>query len=129
MNEYKMSKPKVHAFLSQNFDAMTSLTLLETQTTGTLDFTAWEMLLEVEYGVDEPLMGIVKGEKGFVRGVSLQWWRWEGGGDDGEEKEKGEEAEEMLREDRLEHWRIVREHDYMIPLKKGNVGVAERLFG
>jgi hypothetical protein len=118
MNEYRMDKPAFHKSMTQNFRAMKSLKLLETQTTGTLDFTAWEMLLEVEYGVDEPLLGIKMGEKGYVRGVSLQWWRWEG----------GHAGEDRLSEEAIENWRIVREHDYMIPLKEDNVGVRERLF-
>lgn len=125
MNEYNLSKPAFHTFMAQSFAGMKSLKILETQTTGTLDFTAWEMLIEIESDVDEPLLNIKRGQKSYVRGVSLQWWRWEGGSlEDG----GGDEEERKLSEEGLEGWKIVREHDYMVALRGGNVGVGERLF-
>lgn len=104
--------------LGQSFEAMKSLKVLESSTTGDADFTTWEMLIELEYGIDEPRMGIIKGKKAFVRGVSILWWQWEGEG-----TWNGD-----IEGDGFRGWKIVREHDYMVTLKDGATGADARIF-
>lgn len=119
LDEFKMDATKSQAVLGGAFDAMESMKVLESSTTGTAEFTTWEQLSEVVYGIDEPKLGIVKGQKAFIRGVSILWWRWEGPGTwDGN-----------VEGDSLRGWKIVREHDYMVPLKAGTTGGEVRLFG
>ena len=119
LDEYEMDATRCQTLLGEGFSAMKSLKVIESSTTGTAEFTTWEMLLEVVYGVDEPRMGIVKGDKAHVRGVSLLWWAWE----------SADEWDESLESDALRGWKIVREHDYMVTLKKGAKGGKLRLFG
>lgn len=120
MDEYNMSRTTVDEFFGKNFPMMEHMRILEDKTSGTADFSVWEMLLEVTYRVDEPKMGIAAGQTAFVRGVAVQVWQWMG---DGEHWEGG------LAEEEVRKWKIVREHDYMVTLKDGSEGASLRLFG
>jgi hypothetical protein len=60
LDEYEMDASKCQALLGEAFKAMQSLKVIEMQTTGTEEFTTWEMLLEVVYGIDEPKLGLVR---------------------------------------------------------------------
>ena len=66
---------------------MRDLTILDQATYGeSPEFVTWEMVLTVTMDHDEPALGIVAGQTSTIRGVALQWWRWEG---DGEKWEGG----------------------------------------
>ena len=121
-----MCHPTIHSFFTRNFANMASMRILEDSTSGTTpDFTAWEMLVEVEYNVDEPALGIKKGAKARLRGSCLQWWRWEGEGQWDGSLIEGES--ERGRERGIRGWKIVKENDYFVTLrdvtKGGEVGL------
>lgn len=118
MDEYNMSRNDVQTFFSKTFPTMRRLCIVEQKTTGTPTHCAWEMLLEVEYDIDEPRMAIKAGAKAFVRGVAVQEWRWEG-------DEEGWQG--GLEDDQVRGWKIVRGHDYMVSLKSED-GRSLRLF-
>lgn len=109
-----MDNAAVKAFFTNATRSMSSMKILEDSTSGTTpDFVAWEMLAEVTYNVDEPALGIKKGAKAKLRGLSLQWWRWEG-----ESKEwNGDLSKEGIR-----GWKIVKENDYFVTLKEAAKG-------
>lgn len=118
MDEYHMDRATIRKFFANTFPMMRYLRLIENRTTGTTTHCAWEMLLEIEYDVNEPKMGIVAGQNTLVRGVSILDWRWEGPGGDWD----GDLSEEAVR-----GWKIVREHDYMTALKAGSEGEQARI--
>ena len=117
MDHYRMDFDTTRSFFTTACESMSSMKILEDSTSGTSpDFVAWEMLTEVTYNVDEPALGIKKGSRAKLRGLSLQWWRWEGEG----KEWKGDLSEEGIR-----GWKIVKENDYFVTLKVGAKG--ERL--
>ncbi len=94
----------------ESFGIMSSLRVVSSTTTGaTPEFVTWEMYLEVLYSKDEPALGLVAGQVTTLKGVGLQWWRWEGEGD----QWRGELSEQGIR-----GWKIVKENDYFIPTKE-----------
>ena len=109
-----MDNAAVKAFFTNATQSMSSMKILEDSTSGTTpDFVAWEMLTQVTYNVDEPALGIKKGANAKLRGLSLQWWRWEG---------EGKEWNGDLSEQGIRGWKIVKENDYFVTLKEGAEG-------
>ena len=100
---------------------MRDLTILDQATYGeSPEFVTWEMVLTVTMDHDEPALGIVAGQTSTIRGVALQWWRWEG---DGEKWEGDLTASKKG----VLGWKIIKETDYMIPLKVGSGGLKLRV--
>ena len=130
MDEFDMSYIQIRTFFASNFPSMQRMQILEDRTSGTPTNCAWELLLEIVFDVDEPKMGIVKGEKTLIRGVAVLEWRWEGEGDwDGSLVDEGRtQMGGQKREKGIRGWKIVREHDYMVTLKKQAEGGKVRLF-
>ncbi|KAH8173013.1 hypothetical protein LIA77_07268 [Sarocladium implicatum] len=115
MNEYSMDKPATHSFFTKNTAVMRDLTILDQATYGeTPEFVAWEMVLTVTMDHDEPALGIKAGQTSTIRGVALQWWRWEGEG-------KAWTGDLSSSEKGILGWKIVKETDYMIPLTGDSV--------
>lgn len=118
MDEYKMDRSKVLSFFNKTFPMMKCMRILEEKTTGSAEFCAWEMLIELVLNVDEPKMGMSAGPKTLIRGVAVQQWAWSG----------SEEWDGDLSMAQLQNWKIVREHDYMIALKPSCEGETVRIF-
>jgi len=109
-----MDQAAIKSFFTTAMQSMSSMRILEDSTSGsTPDFVAWEMLVEVTYNIDEPALGIKKGSKARLRGLGLQWWRWEG---------EGKEWNGDLSEEGIRGWKIVKENDYFVTLKEGAKG-------
>lgn len=109
-----MDKKAAIAFFERFCSTIGKLKVRDQAVHGTPEFVTWEMLLSVTYNVHMPSMGIVKGQEAYVRGAVVQHWRWEGGGEwDGDlsPPSKG-----------IEGWKIVKESDYLLPLKLGSKG-------
>lgn len=115
-----MSKSKTHAFFISTCAAMSNLEIVEQKTRGTAERCTWEMLLHVTNNVDEPTMGLRKGQQTYVRGVAIQEWRWEGP----TEKWEGDLSDSPRG---IRGWKIVSETDYMCVLKDGMRGQTETL--
>lgn len=113
-----MDRLKVLSFFNKTFPMIKHMRILEEKTTGSAEFCAWEMLIELENKVDMPEMGISAGQKTHVRGVAVQEWIWSG----------SEEWDGDLSMAELRNWKIVREHDYMITLKPSCEGETVRIF-
>lgn len=79
----------------------------ESHTTGSLEFSAWEMLIELEFA---------SGNREWIRGTSLITWRWEGEEDATHDPEN------------IDGWKIVRQHDYFIALQPENRGRSMNLY-
>ncbi len=109
-----MDHVAVRSFFTKATQSMSSMKILEDSTSGsTPDFVAWEMLTEITYNVDEPALDIKKGSKAKLRGLTLQWWRWEGDG----KQWNGDLSERGIR-----GWKILKENDYFVTLKEGAKG-------
>ena len=109
-----MDHVAVRSFFTKATQSMSSMKILEDSTSGsTPDFVAWEMLTEITYNVDEPALDIKKGSKAKLRGLTLQWWRWEGDG----KRWNGDMSERGIR-----GWKILKENDYFVTLKEGAKG-------
>lgn len=105
-----MNYAATYEFFKGSTRAMSTLKVLESSSRGTTpEFVVWEMLLEVGFDVDEPALDIQKGQKALIRGVFLTWWKWEG---------EGEQWNGDLGEQGLRGWKIVKESDYMIRVRK-----------
>ena len=118
-----MTNDQLRNMFTKTLGTISSMRILESQTFGTPDFTNWELLIEVVVDVDEPTMGLRKGQKNFVRGSSLIWWRWEGEG-----RKWNGSLEDTDSKTGLRGWKIVREHDYMVRLGDDAKGEKLRLF-
>lgn len=103
-----MTYSQVKAFQDTSFGGMKSMQILESHVSGSLEFTAWEMLIEMEFK---------SGQREFIRGTSLITWQWEGEGTEKSDLES------------IENWKIVRQHDYFVGLKPENKGINLKLFG
>jgi hypothetical protein len=119
MNEYGMSWSDVRSLFTKSFPAMRYLKILEDRTTGTLTQTTWEMLIEIEYSMDEPQMGLKAGVKTWIRGTAIQTWRWEG-----TDMWDGSSTDEAISQ-----WKIVQENDYMCVLPADSQGSQLKIFG
>ena len=93
--------------------------IVESKTVGSLTHCTWEMLIGIVYDIDEPMMAIQAGEQAFVRGVAVQEWQWEG---------EGDTWNGSLADDAVKGWKIVRENDYMVPLKARSEGSSVGMF-
>lgn len=79
----------------------------ESHASGSLEFTAWEMQIELEFA---------SGNKEWLRGTSLITWRWEG---------KGDARSDI---DSIDSWKIIRQHDYFLALQAENKGRSLKLY-
>ncbi|KAK5048153.1 hypothetical protein LTR84_005823 [Exophiala bonariae] len=108
LNKFGMDYCTLKAMFAENFGLMSSLKIIKSTTTGvTPEFVTWEMEIEVSYKQDEPALGIQKGQVTLLKGVAIQWWRWEGEGD----KWSGD-----LSTPSLKGWKVLKENDYFIPV-------------
>lgn len=101
-----MDYTQTKTFQCTSFGGMKSMQILESHVSGSLEFTAWEMLIEIDFK---------SGQKEFVRGTSLITWRWEG--------------EELGTFDLglIDKWKIIRQHDYFVGLQPQYEGVCQKL--
>lgn len=93
----------LHDFYSSTYTAIPTFKITSAVSTGTAEFVASELECQGTAGVALPQMGIAKGASFKLKGVSLFWWRWEGG---------GEEWGGGLDEESVKGWKIVRENAY-----------------
>ncbi|KAF5011270.1 hypothetical protein FDECE_2623 [Fusarium decemcellulare] len=116
LDEYKMDKKAAEQFFSQSCEITENMKILEQSYRGTPEFVTWEMFVSVTFKVDMPDLGIKKGQQAFVRGVAVQWWRWEGEG----AKWEGDLSHTSRG---IRGWKIVKENDYMVTLKENAKGL------
>lgn len=98
------------AMFTETFGNMSSLKVVKSTTTGvTPEFVTWEMEIEVSYNRDEPALGIQKDQVTTLKGVAIQWWRWEG---------EGEQWSGDLSKQGIRGWKVLKENDYFIAEKR-----------
>ncbi|OAL28492.1 RuvB-like helicase 2 [Fonsecaea nubica] len=109
LGKFDMDYAALEAMCTENFSHMTSLRVVKSTTSGnTPEFVTWEMDIEIVNKEDEPALGIRKGQPIPLKGIAVQWWRWEGEGNewDGDVSEKG-----------VRGWEVLKENDYFIPAR------------
>ena len=100
---------QISSFYTGAYKAIPKFKISEGQTSGHADFVASEMKCEGQVAFDLPERGMKAGDTLKMAGVSLFWWRWEGGGD-------GEEWDGSLSEEAVRGWKLFKEHTYVLPL-------------
>lgn len=98
----------IHSFYSKAYEAIPTFKVDVVKITGpSPDFTVCEMRCEGDVAVDMPHMGLKSGDKLKLVGVSLFWWRWEGG---------PEGWNGSLDEQSVRGWKIIAERAYHLPI-------------
>jgi hypothetical protein len=73
-----MNGAALHAFFSQMYAVIIDVTVTTLAVHGTQEFCTWEWIITFVSSIDDQAHGMTKGARVALKGVSLQWWKYEG---------------------------------------------------